>query len=214
MRSRGQIVKDFVTFPLRAVLPVQETKWGLTSRPDERFEYVAREISGRVLDIGCGRNNAFISKYASADGVGIDVFRYEGLNDENIIEDMTHLPYPNESFDTVTFIANFNHIPEPLRDAELREAYRVLREGGKVVVTMGNPIAELTIHRLVHTYDRVFGTHLDMDNERGMDEDEEYFVRDRVIIEHLASAGFRGVEKKSFVTQWGLNHLLTALRPA
>jgi ubiquinone/menaquinone biosynthesis C-methylase UbiE len=127
---------------------------------------------------------------------------------------MTHLPYPDKSFDTVTFIANFNHIPAPLRDAEVSEAYRVLRDGGKVVVTMGNPLAELTIHRLVHAYDHFFGTNLDMDNERGMEEDEEYFVRDVVIIEHLAAAGFRGVQKRSFVTQWGLNHLLTALRPA
>ena len=77
MRSRGQLVKDFVTFPVRAVLPVQESRWGLTSRPDERFEYVAREISGRVLDIGCGRENAFITRYANGNGVGIDVFRYD-----------------------------------------------------------------------------------------------------------------------------------------
>lgn len=213
MRSRGQLVKDFVTFPLRAVLPVQESRWGLTSRPDERFEYVAREISGRVLDIGCGRENAFITRYANGNGVGIDVFRYDGLEDENIVEDMTQLPFPDESFDTVTFIANFNHIPEPDRDAEVREAFRVLRKGGKVVVTMGNPVAELTVHRLVHTYDKLLGTNLDMDTERGMHEDEEYFVRDRVIVEHLAAAGFRGVQKRYFVTQWGLNHLLTAHRP-
>jgi SAM-dependent methyltransferase len=213
MRSRGQLLKDFVTFPLRAVLPVQESKWGLTARPDERFEYVAREVEGRVLDIGCGRDNTFVTRYAGGNGVGIDVFRYDGLDDENIVEDMTHLPFPDASFDTVTFIANFNHIPQPDRDAEVREAFRVVRPGGKVVVTMGNPLAELTIHRLVHAYDHLLGTNLDMDTERGMHEDEEYFVRDRVIVEHLAAAGFRGVEKRYFVTQWGLNHLLTARRP-
>jgi SAM-dependent methyltransferase len=213
MRSRGQLVKDFVTFPLRAVLPVQESRWGLTSRPDERFEYVAREVTGRVLDIGCGRDNAFVTRFADGSGVGIDVFRYDGLDDRNIVEDMTHLPFDDESFDTVTFIANFNHIPAPDRDAEVREAFRVLRAGGRVVVTMGNPVAELTIHRLVHTYDRLLGTNLDMDTERGMHEDEEFFVRDRVIVEHLAAAGFRGVEKRYFVTQWGLNHLLTASKP-
>ena len=213
MRARGQQVKDFLTFPLRAVLPVQESRWGLTSRPDERFEYVAREISGRVLDIGCGRHNAFINRYASGNGVGVDVFRYDGLAEENIVDDMAHLPFPDASFDTVTFIACFNHIPKTERDAEVREAFRVLRKGGKIVVTMGNPLAELAIHRLVHVYDRLLGTKLDMDTERGMHEDEEYFVRDRVIVEHLAAGGFRDVRKRSFVTQWGLNHLLTAQRP-
>ena len=36
MRSRRQLATDFLTFPLRAVLPVQETKWGMTARPAER----------------------------------------------------------------------------------------------------------------------------------------------------------------------------------
>lgn len=214
MRARGQKIKDFLTFPLRAVLPVQESRWGLTSRPDERFEYVAREITGRVLDIGCGRDNVFVTRYAHGNGVGVDVFRYEGLTDENIVDDMSQLPFPDESFDTVTFIACFNHIPKSDRDAEVGEAFRVLRKGGKVVVTMGNPLAELAIHRLVHAYDKLLGTNLDMDTERGMHEDEEYFVRDRVIVEHLAAGGFRDVRKRYFATQWGLNHLLTAQRPA
>ena len=55
MRSTRQKAVDFVTFPIRAVLPVQESKWGMTSRPDERFDYAAEQIRGRVLDIGCGR---------------------------------------------------------------------------------------------------------------------------------------------------------------
>ena len=210
VRSRGQLAKDFATFPLRAVLPVQRTKWGLTSRPAERFEYVAREVHGRVLDIGCGRHNTFVKEFAPGDSVGIDVFRYEGLSDEHVVEDMTNLPFDDASFDSVTFIANLNHVPRNDRDAELREAFRVLRPGGRIVVTMGNPVAEVAIHKLVELYDRVFGTKLDMDNERGMHEDEDLFLREAEIVERLAAAGFRDVRKTYFTTQWGLNHLFTA----
>jgi SAM-dependent methyltransferase len=213
MRSRRQLATDFLTFPLRAVLPVQETKWGMTARPAERFEYVARETQGRVLDIGCGRHNAFINRYADGNGVGIDVFQYDGLTDDQVVEDMTKLPFDDASFDTVTFIANLNHVPRGDRDEELAEAFRVLSPGGRIVVTMGNPVAEVTIHKLVELYDRLFKTNLDMDNERGMHEDEEFFLRDAEIIEHLAVAGFRNVRKRYFTTQWGLNHLFVAEKP-
>ena len=212
MRSTRQKAVDFVTFPIRAVLPVQESKWGMTSRPDERFDYAAEQIRGRVLDIGCGRNNTFVNRHASADSVGIDVFGYEGLTGDQIVEDMTHLPFDDASFDTVTFIANINHIPPGDREPELREAYRVLRPGGRVVVTMGSKVTEVLVHRLVHTYDRFLHTNLDMDGERGMHEDEEFHVSDVEIRRLLAAGGFTRVERKNFVTQWGLNHLFLGTR--
>lgn len=105
----------------------------------DRFDYVAREVRGHCLDIGCGPRNRFVREYLDGDGVGVDVFPYEGLEPEQILEDMTKLPFADGSFDTVTFLANFNHIPEPLRDAELAEAMRVLRPRGNVIITMGNP---------------------------------------------------------------------------
>lgn len=212
MRSRRQAAIDFVTFPVRAVLPVQESKWGMTSRPDERFEYVANIARGRVLDIGCGRNNTFINRHATPDSVGIDVFAYEGLAPEQIVEDMTHLPFGDATFDTVTFIANLNHIPSGDREAELREAFRVLRPGGQVVATMGSKVAEVLIHRLVHTYDRVLGTNLDMDTERGMHEDEEFHLPDDEIRRLLTTAGFTEIRKVRFMTQWGFNHLFVGIR--
>lgn len=43
-------------------------------------------------------------------------------HDEHIVEDITKFPFEDEQFDTVTFIANINHVPEPLRDIELTQA--------------------------------------------------------------------------------------------
>ena len=206
-RSKAQKVIDFITFPVRALTLFHSDRWGLSSLASERFDYVAHEIVGRCLDVGCGYQNSFIMRWLGGNGKGIDVFRYEGLSDENIVEDMRKFPFPDSSFESVTFIANLNHVPRSDRDAELAEAYRCLRSGGNIIVTMGNPIAELAVHRVVALYDSHLGTKVDMDNERGMGEEEEFYLKDGEITQRLSRAGFSKLKKKYFVTQWGLNHL-------
>lgn len=212
-RSRGQKVKDFVTFPLRAVTLFEDARWGLSDLATERFDYVGREVTGYCLDVGCGRRNRLINEYLDGNGKGVDVFRYEGLEDDQILADPAQFPFDDGSFDSMTFIANINHVPEPLRDAELAEAYRCLRPAGAIVMTMGNPVAELLVHRVVAWHDRLFGTSHDMDGERGMVEGEAYFLRDAEILQRLRRAGFTNIRKKHFLTQWGLNHLFVGAKP-
>ncbi len=212
-RSGAQKLKDLLTFPLRAVTLFEQDRWGLSSLASERFDYVRREVLGRCLDIGCGRHDRFIRDWCGGNGRGIDVYPYEGLGEEHLVADMTRLPFDDGSFDTVTFIANLNHVPRSQRDAELAEARRCLRPGGNLVVTMGNPLAEILVHKLVALYDRVLGTRLDVDSERGMDDEEAYYLTDREIVGRIERAGFVELRKKYFWTQWGLNHLFTARKP-
>ncbi len=206
-RNKTQKIKDLITFPFRAFTLFENDRWGLSSLATERFNYVKKEVTGYCLDVGCGRNNLFIKKYLKDNGKGIDLFPYEGLTEENIVEDLTHFPFDDSSFNSVTFIANINHIPKSKRDIELKEAYRVLKPGGNIIVTMGNPVAEVVVHQVVWLYDKVLKTNLDMDTERGMDVEEEYYLKDSEIFERLGRAGFQKVLKKYFYTQWGLNHL-------
>ena len=49
-----------------------------------------------------------------------------------------------------------------LRDIELAESYRCLKNGGNII-TMGNPLAEILVHKVVMRYDRIFGAKHDMD---------------------------------------------------
>ncbi|MGA2619717.1 MAG: methyltransferase domain-containing protein [Thermoguttaceae bacterium] len=212
-RSSGRKVLDFFFFPLRAVTLFHEDRWGLSCQASERFDYVAREVRGYCLDVGCGRHNRFLKEYRGDDGQGIDVFAYEGLAAGNIVPDLTHLPFADATFDSVTFIANLNHCPEPDRDAELRESWRVLKPGGNVIISMGHPVAEILVHKLIWAYDKVFKTSYDMDNERGMHEDEDYYLLDGEILDRLGRAGFGRVRKKYFLTQWGLNHLFVGWKP-
>ncbi|MBI9051009.1 MAG: class I SAM-dependent methyltransferase [Anaerolineaceae bacterium] len=212
MRSKKQKILDFVTFPLRAITLFIEDKWGLSCLATERYDYASKEILGNCLDVGCGPNNRFIREFLHSNGIGIDVFEYEGLSDENIVRDMTQLPYEDGTFDSVTFLANINHIPKDRRDSELMEAYRVLRPKGNIIVTMGNPLAEILVHKAVTIFDFVFKTHQDVDLERGMEEGEEYYLTDSEITKRVLKAGFTGIEKKYFATQWGLNHLFVAFK--
>ena len=198
---------DCLTFPIRAVTLFHRDKWGLASQASERFDYVAREVQGYCLDVGCGYHNRFVTEWLGGNGKGIDVYKYEGLSDDQIVRDMTRLPFADESFDSVTFIANLNHVPRSMRDRELSEAHRCLRRGGNIIVTMGNPLAEIAVHKVIATYDRILGTHVDMDTERGMDAEEAYFLLDSEIVSRLQAVGFGKLKKKYFWTQWCLNHL-------
>ncbi len=210
LRTHEQMIKDFVMFPLRAVTLFEDDRWGLTSLRSERFDYVARQVRGYCLDVGCGRHDLFIAKYCRGYGKGIDVYRYEGLTDAHIVEDITHFPFDDEAFDTVTFIASLNHVPRSKRDIELAEAYRCLRPGGNIVLTMGNPLAELIVHQVIYAHDKLFGTNYDVDTERGMDEGESYYVTEGEIRTRLTGAGFVDLSRESFSTQWWLNRLYVA----
>ena len=139
-------------------------------------------------------------------GKGIDVFPFNGLSHENVVEDITRFPFVDNSFDSVTFIACINHIPSSIRDVELAEAYRCLKPSGNIIVTMGNPVAEILVHKLIHLKFRLTGSG-DEDSQRGMHEEEAYYLTDTEIIQRLTRARFTDLEKKHFWTQWGLNHL-------
>jgi len=212
-RSQKQKLVDFITFPVRALTLFHEDRYGLSCLATERFDYVARRVQGYCLDIGCGPGNRFVRDFLDGNGVGLDVYPYEGLTDSNIVPDFLSLPFPDATFDTVTFIANLNHAPRSQRDAELQEAFRVLKPGGNIIITMGNFLAEILVHKLVALYDRVFGTALDIDGQRGMNVEEDYYLRPREIRQRLRRAGFIKISREFFLTQWCLNSLFIGWKP-
>lgn len=212
-RTLKQKALDFLTFPLRALILFHRDRWGLSSLASERFDYAVRYVQGYCLDIGCGPGNRFVREFLNGSGIGVDVFPYEGLGPENIVPDPAALPFADETFDTVTFIANLNHVPEPKRDAELSEAFRVLRPGGNIIVTMGNPLAEVLVHHLVGLYDRLLGTKLDIDAQRGMGPGESYYLTKAEIVQRLTRAGFVNISRRFFWTQFWLNSLFLGWKP-
>lgn len=207
-RNRIQAALDFLSFPIRAVTLFEKDLLCFSALSSERYDYVSREVSGRCLDVGCGPHSRFVTEYLHGNGIGVDVFPYAGLAEENLLKDHRRFPFDDASFDTVTFIANLNHVSREDRDAELAEAHRCLHPGGRIIVTMGHPLAEAAIHKLVLYYQKFLGPDFEMDTQRGMDDDEEYYVTDKEIVQRLNGCGFYGIQKKYFLTQWGLNHMI------
>jgi ubiquinone/menaquinone biosynthesis C-methylase UbiE len=144
-----------------------------------------RYSRGRTLDVGCGANQ-FIRSYG--DGIGVDIVAWRGC--DQVIEDAAHLPFDDGSFETVSFLACLNHIPN--REEAMREAVRVLAPDGQVLVTMIPPRLGVFIHWLRERNDPDHRQrHIDHQHElMGMSSSEVRTI--------LHSAGLRRVRRKPF----------------
>ena len=194
--SRQKTLVSRLAFPLLSLLSrEQSARLGLVPIDDERVIQALTHAKGRVLDIGCGANN-FVRSYGN--GVGVDVMNWEGADLQ--IEDAARLPFRDESFDTVSYLACLNHIPN--REASVKDAYRVLRPGGRILVTMITPQLGRFIHWLRARNDPDhFERHIEHAHELlGMSEE--------MVRRILEDAGFRNVVRTRFVM--GFNSLYVA----
>lgn len=102
-----------------------------------------RDPFDNVLDVGCGTGpviELLSKKYPEKHFVGLDitpamieVAQSKRLsNAEFIVGDAENLPFGDGSFDAVLCANSFHHYPNP--GAFLREAHRVLRPGGKLIL--------------------------------------------------------------------------------
>lgn len=110
-----------------------------------------RHARGRLLDAGAGRQayrpllEPLAESYEALDVVGATcVPDHAG--------DVQSMPLPGASFDTVVCTQVLQHVPEPLQ--ALNEIARVLRPGGKVVLSVPHLV---WLHNEPHDYWRFTG---------------------------------------------------------
>lgn len=102
---------------------------------------VAPDLPAReVLEVGGGRSGLARLLYPNAHVTTLDVEEQHAAAYVNrdpqvrfVVGDATELPFPDDSFDVVTFLDVLEHIPDDAR--AVAEATRVLRPGGFVLVT-------------------------------------------------------------------------------
>ena len=142
-RSLLRRLWDAVGIPFRFVFFDQAwLPWcGWTTLEEERLAAVLPCIEGELLDIGAGSNRLVRE---CGKGVGVDVHDWGG--GALVVEDTSRLPFEDGYFDTIAFVASLNHIP--YRQAVLREASRVLKPRGKLVITMIGPLLGRVGHAL------------------------------------------------------------------
>lgn len=205
-KSPLQMLWDLAGAPLRmVVLPdYQSERLGFTSLRAERLRMVLPELHGRVLDVGCGdnmllrlyqkRNKAF----AATESVGADVTAWS--DDVMVIENAAHFNFDDASFDTISYIACLNHIPE--RIETIQEAARLLRPGGRVVATMIGSFVGKIGHALWWYSE---------DKEREMHPDELMGMDISDVIALFERAGLKLTMHQRF--GYGLNNLFVAEKP-
>jgi SAM-dependent methyltransferase len=187
-------IADRLLFPLLALLsPEQSRRIGLTPIDDERLLICLKYARGFVLDVGCGPNR-LVNRH-SGGGVGVDVYPWRGVS---AVAASHALPFPDQSFDTVTMLAMLNHIPSPRRTESLSEVTHVLRPDGALLITMINPAIGWITHRIRRRHDPD-------QTERGIGADEDWGLSDGQVRRLLAEAGLKVVRRQRFV--WWLNNL-------
>jgi SAM-dependent methyltransferase len=100
----------------------------------DRALHIARPyFRGRVLDVGCGeRPYAALAQECGCRYTGVDLSASH-MPPPDVCADSCALPFRDKSFDTVLSTQVLEHVRDPF--ATLREAARILREGGNLILT-------------------------------------------------------------------------------
>jgi len=166
---------------------------------DKRIKVVLPFIEGQLLDICCGTNE-LVRTYPGK-GIGIDVYQWGNV--DKVVEDTGKLPFEDKTFDTVTILASLTYIPNSLE--ALMDAKRVLKDSGKLIITMIPPKISQIWHKVRESWD-------DDQSELLMKEGQLYGLTEKDLSKLLYEAGFEIELKKKF--NLGLNNLTIAKKKA
>ncbi len=173
-----------------------------------RFHKALKEIDKqniKILDIGCGPKHFFYHFLLKS---GIDVQKYTGIDPLMIIKESksikvdllnTHfdvsLPIKSESVDYAVALAVLEHVDNPKH--LILEMFRVVKPGGKVLLTTPTPFAKYILEFLAYK--------LNLISKREIMEHKNYFNK-RTLFELLKDT--KGIKVYHNCFEFGLNNFL------
>lgn len=150
----------------------------------------------RILDVGCFQGEFLECLGGSiSPSVGIDpLIKRDSLGQHEIFQISLdeNLPFPEHTFDVVSLLAVIEHIED--KAVVAREAKRLLRSGGRVVITVPSPFVDIILEILI------FLRLVD-----GMSLEEHHDFSPDTLLEIFIAEGFSLHARKKF--QLGLNNL-------
>ncbi len=154
----------------------------------------------RILDIGCGYYPFFLHQINFKEKHGIDPSVNKKIVDDKKINlhkvDITKSsPFKDEYFNAVTMLAVFEHVDDSKLPDVLSDVNRILKKGGRFVVTTPAPWAD----RLLHTMAR---SHLISSEE--IHEHKHHHSMNK-IKKMIIGAGFKESNVKSGFFELGMN---------
>lgn len=193
-KSYLQEIYDLLFFPIRCTLPyrwVQGLK--LTDLGRERRRAVIPYLNGRILDVGCGPLGELKDEYTyGKDIISTDIFQWGSVDLSCSAE---ALPFKDNTFDTVLMLACLNHFDN--KDFAVKEAYRVLKPRGRIVLTMIGQTTGYLVHGAAFWFD--------YDHYRKRSKAETGGLSQSFIMRLLRNNYFRNLKIKPFL--YGLNNL-------
>ena len=109
---------------------------------------------GRILDIGCGFypyfliNTNFKEKYGLDPSINLKLLENKNLQIKKAKVDGLKMPFKNNYFDVVTMLAVFEHIDKEKLVPVLKEARRILKKNGLLIITTPAPWADILLHNM------------------------------------------------------------------
>lgn len=157
-----------------------------------------------IFDIGCGAGGKFLKSISPMIKYGIGIDKNAIIYQDNKIElkkcnVINSIPFQSEKADIITMLAVLEHLEKPQNI--LNEAFRVLKDKGKLIFTVPTPLAKPVLEFLAFKLNII---------DRCQIEDHKNYFRAEQLKEMLLRAGFREKNIESKYFEFGFNNIVVA----